>query len=321
MLNLRLARFEHLVDIGRVAELRGIERRERARHDRCGDPRRGHRARPDRSPPTCRCWPRRRRTSATSRSATGARSAGRWPTPIRRPSTRPWPSPSTPRSELASTPAAPAPSPAADFFTGVWSTALEADELLTAIDVPGVDRTHRRRRRRVRPPPRRLRHRRRRRRRGARRRPRRPARRSPCSAPPARRCGPPPPSRPSPGSRSARVDDRRARRAGVRRHRRRRRRPAGAGAPTAGGSGWRWSPRRGSGRWPRPRTEHDMAEPVSGGADGERLAAADGRRGPQDAGRRAARGPRPDRHPPRLRARRVRRVHRPARRRGRARPA
>ena len=46
----------------------------------------------------CRCWPRPRRSSATSRSATGARSAARSPTPTRPPSTRPSRWRSTPRS-------------------------------------------------------------------------------------------------------------------------------------------------------------------------------------------------------------------------------
>ena len=64
---------------------------------------------------------------------------------------------------------------AADFFTGVWTTALEADELLVGVVVPGVVGPVRLRRRGVRPPPRRLRHRRRRRRRRARRRRRRAA--------------------------------------------------------------------------------------------------------------------------------------------------
>ena len=52
---LRLARFEHLVDIGRIAELRGVERHDGPRR-RSGRRRRdvGHRARRRRSPPTCR---------------------------------------------------------------------------------------------------------------------------------------------------------------------------------------------------------------------------------------------------------------------------
>ena len=84
---------------------------------------------------TCRCWPRRRRTSVTSRSATAGTIGG---------------------SLAHADPAAEYPAvavaldatfhvasaggtrsiPAAEFFTGVWSTALEPDELLTAIDFP-----------------------------------------------------------------------------------------------------------------------------------------------------------------------------------------
>ena len=76
MLALRLAVFEHLVDIGRIAELRGIERaRRRALGRRRDDP--GARSRPvPRSRRQSRCSPRRRRSSATSRSATGARIGG-----------------------------------------------------------------------------------------------------------------------------------------------------------------------------------------------------------------------------------------------------
>ena len=57
---------------------------DRRRHDAGGG--RGERRR---SRPPCRCSPGRRRSSATSRSATAARSAARSRTPIRPPSTRP----------------------------------------------------------------------------------------------------------------------------------------------------------------------------------------------------------------------------------------
>ena len=151
--------------------------------------------------------------------------------------------------------------PAADFFTGVWSTALEADELLT------VDRASRCgpggtgvRRRRVRPPPRRLRHRRRGRRRRARR------RRRASTALRDRRVRRRRHARAGHGGRGgarraavgADVDAAELGRAGGRRHRRRRRRPAGAGGATAGGSAtamvadaWRRAVGRGR------RTEHD----------------------------------------------------------------
>ena len=54
--------------------------------------------------------------------------------------------------------------PAAEFFTGTWSTALDDDEILATHRVPDLDRPVRLRRRGGRAAPRRLRHRRRRRR-------------------------------------------------------------------------------------------------------------------------------------------------------------
>jgi carbon-monoxide dehydrogenase medium subunit len=134
MLNLRLARFEHLVDIGRVAELRGVERRN------------GHVA-----------------IGAATRDAVIERD----PTIV---ADAPLLAAATPyighfqirnRGTIGGSlahadPAAEYPAvavaldatfhvarvgggrdvAAADFFTGVWSTALEPDELLTSIDVP-----------------------------------------------------------------------------------------------------------------------------------------------------------------------------------------
>ena len=41
----------------------------------------------------------------------------------------------------AVSPARHALDPGRRFFTGLWSTALEPDELLTGVRVPGVDRT------------------------------------------------------------------------------------------------------------------------------------------------------------------------------------
>ena len=80
-------------------------------HDRAV--RRGRRRR-------CRCWPGPRRSSVTSRSATEAPSADRSPTPTRRRSTRPWRSRSTPSSSSCP-PTVDGRSPAADFFTGLWT--------------------------------------------------------------------------------------------------------------------------------------------------------------------------------------------------------
>ena len=108
-----------------------------------------------------RCSPRRCRSSATSRSATGAPSAGRSRTPTPRRSCR--------RSRSRSTPSSrsPGPSgtrrvPAAEFFVGTWTTTLEPEELLDRGALPGVGRRCRVRGRRGRPAQRRLRPRRRR---------------------------------------------------------------------------------------------------------------------------------------------------------------
>ena len=88
MMKLRLAAPEVLIDIGRA----GRAGRDRGRRRRAGD-RRGHPARrPGRRPswsgPTRRCWPTPPRWSATRRSGTAARSAGRWRTPTRPPTCR-----------------------------------------------------------------------------------------------------------------------------------------------------------------------------------------------------------------------------------------
>ena len=98
MLNLRLARFEHLVDIGRIDELRGIERRNgslvvgAATRD----------AIIEHDPTVAAARTAARRRDAVHRALPDpqprAPSAARWPTPTRPPSTPPWPSPSTPRS-------------------------------------------------------------------------------------------------------------------------------------------------------------------------------------------------------------------------------
>ena len=74
-------------------------------------------------------------TSVTSRSATEAPSADPSPTPTRRRSTRPWPWHSTPSSSSCR-PTGRRTVPAADFFTGLWTTALADDELLVAVSFP-----------------------------------------------------------------------------------------------------------------------------------------------------------------------------------------
>ena len=122
MLALRLTRFEHLVDLNRVDDLRGVAALATARltigamtTQRTVE----HDADRGRGRPAARAG--HRRSSATSRSATAARSAGRSPTPTRRRSTRPSRSRSTPSSRSPAR-AAPARIPASEFFLGTWTT-------------------------------------------------------------------------------------------------------------------------------------------------------------------------------------------------------
>ena len=105
MLNLRLARFEALIDIGRIESLRRIERvnghvavggdgpPEHAGDERRDPPRR---AAAGRRHPADRPFPD---------PQPGHASAARSPTPTRRPSIRPWRSPSMPRSTSPGPPA------------------------------------------------------------------------------------------------------------------------------------------------------------------------------------------------------------------------
>ena len=76
MLALRLTRFEHLVDVNRVGELRGFARENGTLVVRRGHPPAGHGARPARSRPPCRCSRWRPRSSGTSRSATAGTVGG-----------------------------------------------------------------------------------------------------------------------------------------------------------------------------------------------------------------------------------------------------
>ena len=100
LLSLRLARPTALIDLNGVSELSSIEvngqtaigAMTRHRTDRTLAPR---------SPGRCPCSPLRRRTSATPRSGTEARSAAAWPTPIPPPSSLRWRWRSTPRSRPA----------------------------------------------------------------------------------------------------------------------------------------------------------------------------------------------------------------------------
>ena len=255
MLALRLARFEHLVDIapGRRSCRASSARTARVRVGA------GTTARRRRDGPTR--WPtsvpllaaRDAATSGTSRSATAARSAARSPTPIRPPSTRRWRSPSTRRSRSLSPRGAAHDAGRRVLHRRSGRPRSEPDELLTASRFPVWTGRCGFARRGVRPPPRRLRHRRRRRsaveldddERG------RPAAASACSASGPRRCGRRaaeagrrraarrPTSTPtsSAGWRSADLDDDR--------------RPTCTARPTTGhGSARRWS----AGAWQRARS-------------------------------------------------------------------
>ena len=95
MLALRLTYFDHLIDISRVDELKDIERRDDAVWIGAGttDAAVGATTRSAAVP----LLTQSRRTSVTSRSAPGARSAARSHTPIPRPSIRRSRSHSTPR--------------------------------------------------------------------------------------------------------------------------------------------------------------------------------------------------------------------------------
>jgi aerobic carbon-monoxide dehydrogenase medium subunit len=134
MLNLRLARFEHLVDIGRVTELRGIERRNG--HVSIGAATRD--AVIERDPTIVTDAPllaaatpyighfQIRNRGTIGGSLAHADPAAEYPAvAIALDATFHVAGAGGTRDVAA-----------ADFFTGVWSTALEPDELLTAIDVP-----------------------------------------------------------------------------------------------------------------------------------------------------------------------------------------
>ena len=135
MLALRLAVFEHLVDVGRIDGLAGIERRngsavDRRRHDR-GRRRAQRRGGGRRAPAGPGHAAHRPLPDPQPRHAWAARS----PTPTRPPSTPRWPWPSTPRWRRSRRAGA-RTIPAAEFFTGLWSTSLEPDELLAGVSFP-----------------------------------------------------------------------------------------------------------------------------------------------------------------------------------------
>ena len=170
MLALRLAVFEHLVDIGRIDELVGIERRDDALWIGARDHARRRSRSARRWPRRCRCSRRRPRSSATSRSATAGTLGG---SIAHADPAAEYPAVALALDasiEVASPSAVAGPSRRATSSTGLWSTSMQPDELLVGVHVPGVERAERLRGRGVRPPPRRLRDRRCSGRRGARRR-------------------------------------------------------------------------------------------------------------------------------------------------------
>jgi aerobic carbon-monoxide dehydrogenase medium subunit len=134
MLNLRLARFEHLVDIGRITELRGIERRNG--HVVVGAGTRDAAIEVDPTiaagvPLLAAVTPYIGHFQIRNRGTIGGSLAHADPAAE-------YPAVAVALDatfEVASA-AGSRSVPAADFFTGVWSTALEADELLTAIAFP-----------------------------------------------------------------------------------------------------------------------------------------------------------------------------------------
>jgi carbon-monoxide dehydrogenase medium subunit len=134
MLNLRLARFQHLVDIGRVPELRGIERRNG--HVTIGAATRDAVIERDATvasdaPLLAAATPYIGHFQIRNRGTIGGSLAHADPAAE-------YPAVAVALDatfQVASSGGTRAVA-AADFFTGVWSTALEPAELLTAIDVP-----------------------------------------------------------------------------------------------------------------------------------------------------------------------------------------
>ena len=134
MLALRLAVFEHLVDIGRLGELVGVERRDGALWIGAGTTEATVESHPDvaaAAPLLARATPlighlqiRNRGTEVGSLAR--AAPAAEYPAVVL-----------ALDAELeAASPRGRRDIAAADFFTGLWSTALEADELLVGVRLP-----------------------------------------------------------------------------------------------------------------------------------------------------------------------------------------
>ena len=306
LLSLRLARPAHLIDINRLAELASITDGDGLEIGAMVRQRQAERS--DVVRPRRRCWPRPWGSSATPPSATGARSAAASPTPTLPPSCRRC-CVALDGEVVARSARGSAPSPPT-LFEGFLTTALAPDELLTAVRVPALAG-------------------------------RRPAGRSRSSAAAAatspssasrprcgldgRRHGRPTPAWRSRASASTPVRAAaaeallaaRRRRPSCGRRRRPGRRPGSippatsTGRPPTGATSPGCSASRALARGPRPsegtHDEHEIVRLTVNGRSAEAM-----RRDAQDAGRLPARGSAAHRHPRRLRARRVRGVHRAA---------
>jgi carbon-monoxide dehydrogenase medium subunit len=134
LLALRLAAFEHLVDIGRIAELRGIERRDGSVRIGAATTQTAIETSPliaDAAPLLARATPLIGHFQIRNRGTIGgslahADPAAEYPAVALA---------TDAEFELLST-AGTRVVPAAEFFTGLWSTGLRDDELLTAVTVP-----------------------------------------------------------------------------------------------------------------------------------------------------------------------------------------
>ena len=156
LLALRLAAFDHLIDLGRIGALRGIEERAAARSGSARAPPRPRSAGPrliaGRVPLLARATPLIGHFQIRNRGTIGgslahADAAAEYPAVAL----------ALDATIEALSPRGQRTIPAAEFFTGIWSTALEPDELLTGVTfrVPGGRGGLRDRG--VRPPPGRLR--------------------------------------------------------------------------------------------------------------------------------------------------------------------
>jgi len=134
MLNLRLAVFGHLVDIGRIPELGGVERRDGSLRLGAGTTEAAVERSPEVAadvPLLARATPLIGHFQIRNRGTVGGTLAHADPAA------------EYPAVALALdaevevlSPAGPRRVPAAEMFTGLWSTALGADELLTAVTFP-----------------------------------------------------------------------------------------------------------------------------------------------------------------------------------------